>query len=72
MGKVMNLFVNFFIFLLVLGIFENKVFSLNNYEIREICQKKRRKLRCIKDLKYKRFDLLRGNRIEIEVIPFKK
>ena len=72
MGKVMNLFVNFFIFLLVLGIFENKVFSLNDYEIREICQKKRRKLSCIKNLKDKRFDLLRGNRIEIEIIPFKR
>ncbi len=68
----MNLLINFFIFLLTLVIFENKVFSLNDYEIKKICQNKRRKLSCIKNLKSKRLDLLKGNRIEVEVIPFRK
>ncbi len=68
----MKLFINFFLFLLPLLIFENKVFSLNDYEIREICRHKRRKSYCIKNLRDKRLNLLKGNRIEIEVIPFNK
>ena len=68
----MKLFINSFLFFLALIIFENKVLSLNDYQIREFCQKKSRRTSCIKKLREKKFNLLKGNRIEIEVIPFKK
>ncbi len=68
----MHLLLNIFLFFLALLNFENKSYSLNEYQIREICQKRIRKSSCIKELRYKRLNLLEGNRIEIPVIPFKK
>ncbi len=68
----MKLFFNSLLFLLVLSLFENSVYSLSDYQIKEICQKKQRKSICIKELKFKKSNLLRGNKIEIQVIPFKR
>ena len=50
---------------------ENSAYSLSNYRIKEICQKKTKKSTCIKNLKIKKLNLLKGNKIEIPVIPFK-
>ena len=61
-----------FLFLLAFLISENKGFALNNYQIRKICKKERQKTTCIKNLKEKNINLLKGNRIKIPVIPFKR
>ncbi len=61
-----------FLFFLSFFINVNKSLALNDYEIRKICEKERRKSNCIKFLKQKRTNLLKGNRVEIPVIPFKR
>ena len=61
-----------FMLVLFFVVFNNKIFALTDYKIREICQKSRKKLTCIRKLKDKRSDFLNGKRIEIEVIPFQK
>ena len=67
----MKLFINLFLFLFALVIFENKSFSLTDYRIKDICKKKIDKATCIRILKKKRFNLQNGNLIEIPVIPYK-
>ena len=66
MKKFLNplLFLSFF--------FQSSAYSLTNYQIKEICKKKSKKTYCIENLKFKKSNLLQGNRIEIPVIPFKK
>ena len=66
MKKFLNpiIFLSFF--------FESTAYSLTNKQIKEICQKKSKKIYCIKNLKSKKSNLLKGNRIEIPVIPYKK
>ena len=49
----------------------NKSFSITDYQIKKICKKERRELTCIKNLREKRFNLQKGNYIEIPVIPYK-
>ena len=61
-----------FLFLSALITSENKTFALSDYQIKEICHKKSKRYSCIKDLKFKRYQILKGNRIEIPVIKFKK
>ena len=68
----MKLLINFFLFLLPFLMLENKVLSLNEYQIREICSKKKMQYSCVKKLRDKKLNLLEGNRIEIEVIPYKR
>ena len=68
----MKLFFNPLLFFLILFLFENSAYSLSDYQIKEICQKKSRKYTCIKDLRFKKLNLLQGNKIEIPVIPYKK
>ena len=68
----MKIFFNPILFFLIIFSFENSAYSLSDYRIKEICQKKPRKYSCIKDLKSKKLNLLQGNKIEIPVIPFKK
>ena len=68
----MKTVINLFFLMFILFIQENKSFALTDYQIRVICNKQRRKLSCIKNMKHKRFELLKGNRIKIPVIPFKK
>ena len=53
-------------------IFENNSIALTDYQIKVICQKKRKRRTCIKNLEIKRSKLLKGKRIEIPVINFKK
>ena len=66
----MKLFFNTLLFFFIL--FDNSAYSLSNYQIQEICQKKSKKSTCINNLKLKKLNLLQGKRIEIPVIPFKK
>ena len=61
-----------FHFFFILFLFENSAYSLSDYQIKEICQKKSKRSTCIKKLKFKKLNLLQGNKIEIPVIPFKK
>ena len=68
----MKSFFNSLLFLLILCSLENSAFSLSDKQIKEICQKKQRRSNCINTLKIKKLNLLKGNRIEVLVIPFKK
>ena len=68
----MKFFFNSVLFLLVLFSYGNSAYSLSDKQIKEICQKKQRRLNCIKDLKFKKLNLIEGNRIEIPVKPFKE
>ncbi len=60
------------IFLFSLFIFDDKLFSLTNYQIEKICKKQRSELTCKKSLQEKRIKLQKGNLIEIPVIPYKR
>ena len=68
----MKLFVNTLLFFFILFLFENSAYSLSDYQIKEICQKKSKRSTCIKNLKFKKLNLIQGNKIEIPVIPFNK
>ena len=67
----MKLFLNLFIFLFALFLHGDKSFSITDYQIKKICKKEKRAFICIKNLREKRSDLLKGNHIEIPVIPYK-
>ncbi len=68
----MKLFFNTLFYFFILFLFENSAYSLSDYQIKEICQKKSKISTCIKKLKFKKLNLLQGNKIEIPVIPFNK
>ena len=68
----MKSFFNTLLYLLVLFTFENNAYSLSDNQIKEICQKERKISACIKNLKFKKLNLIQGKRIEIPVKPFKK
>ena len=68
----MKLFFNTLLFLFILFLFEKNAYSLSDYQIKEICQKKEKRSSCIKNLKFKKLNLIKGNKIEIPVIPFNK
>ncbi len=68
----MKLFFNTLLFFFILFLFENSAYSLSDYQIKEKCQKKPKRSTCIKKLKFKKLNLLQGNKIEIPVIPFNK
>ena len=61
-----------FLFLLAFFINKNNGFALNDYEIRKICKKEIKKITCINNMKEKNINLIKGNRIKIPVIPFKR
>ena len=56
--------------LLTLFMFDNKTFSLTNYQISKICKKEKRVSACIKKFEEKRDNLKNGDRIEIPIIPY--
>ena len=68
----MKLFFYLFTFLFVLVIFDDKSFSLSDYEIRRICKKEKNESTCIKNLQEKKSNLDKGNPIEIPVIPYRR
>jgi len=68
----MRLALKIFLFLIFLVIFENKSLSLTDFQIKRICKKEKREFTCRNLLKEKRFNLQKGNSIEIPVIPYKR
>ena len=68
----MKLFFNPLLFFLIIFLFENSAYSLSDTQITELCQEKQKRSTCKKNYKFKKSNLLKGNRIEIPVIPFKK
>ena len=68
----MKSFFNILLYLLVFFASENSVLALSDNQIKERCRKKQRRTLCIENFKSKKLDLLKGNRIEIPVIPFKE
>ena len=65
--QTVNCLTYIYIVFICFQIFENKVLSLNDYQIKEFCQKKKLRSSCIKKLREKKYNLLNGERIEIEV-----
>ena len=49
----MKLLFNPFLFFSVIFLFEGSAYSLSDYQIKEICQKKSKRSTCIKKLKFK-------------------
>ena len=68
----MKLLFNSLSIFLIIFLFENNAYSLSDYQIKKICQKKPKISTCIKNLKFKKLNLIQGNKIEIPVIPLKK
>ena len=68
----MKLFFNPILFFFIFFLFENSAYPLSNYQIKQKCQNKSKRSSCIKNLKSKKLNLLKGDIIEIPVIPFKK
>ena len=68
----MKLFFNTLSFFFIIFLFENSAYSLSDYQIKKICQNKPNRSNCIKNIKFKKLNLLQGNKIEIPVIPFNK
>ena len=67
----MKLALNLSLSLFALLTFDDKTFSLTNYQISKICKKEKRVSDCIKKFEEKRDNLKNGDRIEIPVIPYK-
>ena len=68
----MKITLNLSLTLLALFTFNDKSFSLTNYQIKKICKKEKKVSTCIKNLQEKKYDLQNGKLIEIPVIPYKK
>ena len=68
----MKLALNLFLSLFALFTFDDRSYSLTNYQITQICKKKQRSSICIKNLKEKKYNLEKGNLIEIPVVPYKR
>ena len=68
----MKLVLNLSLTVLALLSFYNKTFALSNYQINKICKKEKRASTCRKKLQEKRYNLEKGNLIEIPVIPYKR
>ena len=67
----MKLALNLSLYLIALYSFDDKAFSLTNYQISKICKKEKIVSICIKKLQEKRDNLNEGDQIEIPVIPYK-
>ena len=68
----MKLALNLSLTLFALLIFNDKSYSLTNYQINKICKEERRVSTCKKKLQEKRYNLQKGKLIEIPVIPYKR
>ena len=66
----MKLTFNLYLTLFALFTFDEKTFSLTNYQISKICKKEKRVSTCIKKFQEKRDNLKNGDLIEIPVIPY--
>jgi hypothetical protein len=69
-NKKMKLALNLSLTLFALFTFDDKTFSLTNYQISKICKKEKKVSVCIKKFQKKRDNLKDGILIEIPVIPY--
>ena len=67
----MKLVLNFTFFLFTVLILGDKLYSLSNYQIKQLCKKEKDELTCIKKLQDKKSNLQKGDLIEIPVLPYK-
>ena len=63
----MKLSLNISLFLFAFVIVGDKSFALTDYQIKKICRKEKKVSICIKNLQNKRYNLQKGNLIEIPV-----
>ena len=63
---------NLCLFLFAFVISVDKSFSLNNFQIKIICKREKKESTCIKSLQKKKFELQKGNFIEIPVKPYRR
>ncbi len=68
----MKLVLNLSLLIFSLLTFGYKSFSLTDYQIKKICMKEKKVSTCKKNLREKRYNLQKGNPIEILVIPYKR
>ena len=68
----MKLALNLSLSIFALFIFDDRSFSITNYQIKQFCKKEKRTATCIKNLLEKKNKLEKGNLIEIPVIPYKR
>ena len=68
----MKLAMNISLLLFSLVMFGDKSYSLTDYKIKKFCAKEIRVSLCIKNLKEKRSTMIKGNLIEIPVIPYNR
>ena len=68
----MKLTLNLLFLIVSCLIFSDKTLSLSDYQIRKICKKEKKEYTCISNLKKKRYELNRGNLIEIPIVPKKR
>ena len=68
----MKLTISLTLCLFALFMAPERSYSLTDYKIKKICEKEKRPLICLKNIKEKRNNMLKGNLIEIPVIPYKK
>ena len=68
MKTALNLLFLIFTFLT----FVEESLSLTDYQIRKICKKEKLEFTCIKNFQKKRYNLQKGDLIEIPVIPNKR
>ena len=66
----MKLVLNLYLTLFALLTFNDKTFSLTNYQISKICEKEKSASTCIKKFQEKKDKLKNGDLIEIPVIPY--
>ena len=53
-------------------IFVDKIYSLTNNEIIEFCRRERNSQECMRTLRIRRYQLIRGKPIEIPIDTYKK
>ena len=68
----MKLSLNLFLFLLASFAFGDESLSLTDYQIKKYCKKEKRESFCIKNMQEKRFNLQKGDLIEIPVKSYKR
>ena len=68
----MKLALNLSFLLFAILTFGDKSLSITDYQIKKICKKEKRESICIKNLREKKYNLEKGNFIEIPVIPYKR
>ena len=67
----MKIFLKIYTIIFLSFILSSEVQAISNYKILKICSKLRLEKKCIKKLKFKREQLIKGKPIEIQVIPYK-